>query len=151
MILLILESRRSISHSPQHVWILIEICFYLQYSNIALDNGMAPVRRQAILWTNIGWLLFYWCIYASLSLNELSLNVMICQYFSSLKNVICVYPRARQHGISVDVLFIPNILAHYCQQEHYLHDIELYTKMSRIWSRGQNSFHAYFLTIQSKQ
>ena len=33
------------------------------------DNGLVPTRRQAIILTNDG--LVYWCIYASLSLNEL--------------------------------------------------------------------------------
>ena len=30
------------------------------------DNGLAPVRRQAIIWTND----VYWCIYALLSLSN---------------------------------------------------------------------------------
>ena len=25
-----------------------------QYSSIGLDNGLAPIRRQAIIWTNDG-------------------------------------------------------------------------------------------------
>ena len=41
----------------------------LQYSGIDLDNGLALVRRQAIIWINGG--LVFWCIYVSLSLNEL--------------------------------------------------------------------------------
>ena len=41
-----------------------------QYVTIGSDNGLAPNRRQAIIWTNDG--LIYWHIYASLSLNELS-------------------------------------------------------------------------------
>ena len=32
------------------------------------DNGLGLNRRQAIIWTNDG--LVYWCIYASLGLNE---------------------------------------------------------------------------------
>ena len=40
--------------------------------NIGSDNGLAPIRRQAIIWTNGG--LVYWHIYASLGLNELSIN-----------------------------------------------------------------------------
>ena len=39
-----------------------------QYSSIASDNGVAPNRRQAIIWSNSG--MFCWCIYASLGLNE---------------------------------------------------------------------------------
>ena len=44
-----------------------EICFSLAV--IGSDNALAPYRRQAIIWTNDG--LVYWCIYASLNLNEL--------------------------------------------------------------------------------
>ena len=45
---------------------------------IGLDNGLAPNRRQAIIWTNDG--LDYWCIYASLGLNELSPFCISSQY-----------------------------------------------------------------------
>ena len=47
-----------------------EICYQRcsqQWSNIGSDNGLAPNRRQAIIWTNDG--LIYWNIYVSL--NEL--------------------------------------------------------------------------------
>ena len=50
----------------------IEVCSLQsnwQYSNIGLDNGLAPTRRQAIIWTNDG--RSYQRIYASLGLNEL--------------------------------------------------------------------------------
>ena len=40
------------------------------YFRIGSYNGLAPTRRQAIIWTNDG--LVWWCIYASLGLNELS-------------------------------------------------------------------------------
>ena len=36
----------------------IETCSYgsnQQYSSIGLDNGLAPARRQAIIWTNDSW------------------------------------------------------------------------------------------------
>ena len=38
-------------------------------NNPGLDNGLAPNRRQAIIWTNAG--LFHGRIYTSLGLNEL--------------------------------------------------------------------------------
>ena len=41
----------------------------VQYAIIVSDNGLAPNRRQAIIWTNVG--LGCLCIYASLGLNEL--------------------------------------------------------------------------------
>ena len=44
---------------------------------IGLDNGLAPVRLQAIIWTNDG--LVYWRIYAFLGLNEfICCNTYIC-------------------------------------------------------------------------
>ena len=47
----------------------------LQYSSIGSDNGLAPARRQAIIWTNV-----HWRIFASLGLNELSIpNTCIWQ------------------------------------------------------------------------
>ena len=42
------------------------------YANIGSDNGLAPIRRQTIIWTNDG--LVCWRIYASLSLNVLKGN-----------------------------------------------------------------------------
>ena len=50
----------------------IFIFFYLLKmvdSIIGSDNGLAPSRWQAIIWTNDG--IVYWRIYASLGLNEL--------------------------------------------------------------------------------
>ena len=41
-----------------------------QYASTGSDNGLAPYRRQAIIWTNFG--LVYRPIYASLGLNEQS-------------------------------------------------------------------------------
>ena len=43
---------------------------YWQQASISSDNGVAPSRRQAIMWTNDG--IYYWPIYASFRLNELS-------------------------------------------------------------------------------
>ena len=40
---------------------------YKQYSSIVSDNGMAPIRRQSIIWNNDG--LIYWRLYASLGLH----------------------------------------------------------------------------------
>ena len=41
-----------------------------QYGSIGSDNGLAPNRWQAIIWSNDG--MFYWCIHASLGPNELT-------------------------------------------------------------------------------
>ena len=40
--------------------------------SVGLDNGLAPNRRQTIIWNNDG--LVYWRIYASLGLDELNLQ-----------------------------------------------------------------------------
>ena len=47
--------------------------FNSQYGSIGWDNGSVPYRRQTLISTNDG--LVYWCILASLGLNEL-MNVM---------------------------------------------------------------------------
>ena len=45
----------------ENIWIAIniftELCSYgiWQYFSIGSDNGLAPVRREAIIWTNDGW------------------------------------------------------------------------------------------------
>ena len=44
-----------------------------QYANIGSDNGLAPNRRQAIIWSNGG--LGCRRIYASLGLNELMTKI----------------------------------------------------------------------------
>ena len=42
-----------------------------QYDSIGSDNGLALKRRQAIIWSNVG--MFYWPIYVSIFINELTL------------------------------------------------------------------------------
>ena len=44
--------------------------FSWQYGIIGSDNGLAPVRRQDIILASHG--LAYWCMFASLGLNELN-------------------------------------------------------------------------------
>ena len=59
-------------------WIFIETCSSgsnWKYGSIGSDNGLAPYRRQAIIRTNGG--IFYWRIYASLGLSELTLRINI--------------------------------------------------------------------------
>ena len=43
----------------------------VKYASIGSDDGLAPIRWQAIIWNNDG--LIYWCIHASLSVKELKL------------------------------------------------------------------------------
>ena len=47
--------------------------------NIGSDNGLTPVRRQAIIWINDGPV--YWHIYASLGLTELNTNLKITHFY----------------------------------------------------------------------
>ena len=53
-----------------------------QYGNISSYNGLAPNRRQAISWSNVG--MFYWRIYASFSLNDILSWKRFPAYFSSV-------------------------------------------------------------------
>ena len=63
---------------------LTELCSYgpdwLWYS-IGSDNGLAPIRRRAIMWTSDG--LRWWHIYASLGLNDLRVTSLV-------KNILIV-------------------------------------------------------------
>ena len=65
-------------------WIVVDFRKYTRFSitlvkpvhikcplfSIVSGNGFAPTRRQAIIWTSDGRV--YWCIYASLGLNDLA-------------------------------------------------------------------------------
>ena len=46
-----------------------------QYPNMGLDNGLAPNRRQAIIWTNVDPI--HWRIYAALRGDELKYCVCV--------------------------------------------------------------------------
>ena len=50
------------------------------YGSIDSNNGLAPNRWQAIIWSNVDML--YLCIYASLSLNELNTKQISTNYLS---------------------------------------------------------------------
>ena len=58
------------------LYVFTELCSYRsneQLSNICSDNGLAQIRRQAIIWNNGGQV--DWRIYASLGLNGLIVNL----------------------------------------------------------------------------
>ena len=62
----------------------------LQYSSIGSYIGLAPFRRQAIIWTRQWWLV-YWRIYASLGLNELTENASEWQgFYLHLNTGMCI-------------------------------------------------------------
>ena len=86
-------------------WVFIEICFLgsnWRYVSIGSDNGLAPSRRQAIIWTNVDPV--HWRIYAALGGDELInsarptdkyispqtmsslVQVMVCVLFSAKLN-----------------------------------------------------------------
>ena len=60
-------------------WNFIEICSLgssWQYVSIGLDNGLAPCRRQAIIWTSAD--PYHRRIYAALGGDELKRNPVLC-------------------------------------------------------------------------
>ena len=64
---------------------LTEACFSgfnKQYAIIGSDNGLVPMRQQAINWTNDG--LVHWHIYASPDLN----NIAVIKSPSSLRHIV---------------------------------------------------------------
>ena len=59
-------------------WKFAEVCSQgsnWQYASIGLNNGFAPNRRPAIIWTNND--LDYWRRYASLDVNDLKQSTTI--------------------------------------------------------------------------
>ena len=53
-----------------------------QYGSIGSDNGLAPNRRQVIIWTKDG--MFYWYTFTSFGLNELMVYLPILFRVASL-------------------------------------------------------------------
>ena len=66
----------------ENIWISIKIWLKfvpkgrinILYSNIGSNNGLAPTRRQAIIWTNADPI--HWHIYAALGGDELTLIIV---------------------------------------------------------------------------
>ena len=57
-------------HDGFRLW--FQVCYWgtnQKCPSTGSDDGLAPVRRQAIFWVNDG--LVHWCIYASLGLNKM--------------------------------------------------------------------------------
>ena len=53
-----------------------------QYYSIGSDDGLAPIRRQAIIWNNYG--IVYWRINAPLGLNQSSRDLQRKRSFDGL-------------------------------------------------------------------
>ena len=62
------------------------------YQVIGLENGLAPNRQQAIIWSNV--VMLYWRTYVSLSLNKLNtylLEMNLCTHACLLYVCTCIY------------------------------------------------------------
>ena len=96
-------------HGSVFLWV------QLQYPSVGSGNGFAPIRRQAIIYTNDG--LVYWSIYVSLGLSELRKVTTYAhlQPFSSTEEAKLVEALSRKKtrtGLSaVDISFAANTLA----------------------------------------
>ena len=71
--------RHRAAHVESQIVSLLPQSLNWQYGNIALDNGLAPNRRQAITWSSV--VMLYWNIYPSLGLSELSANPVLILAF----------------------------------------------------------------------
>ena len=71
-----------------------------QCTSIGLDNGLAPNRQQAIIWTNADTI--HWCLYAALGGDELNLfkGEMWCSHGSEYDGRWLVF----LSGVNVDYL-----------------------------------------------
>ena len=56
----------------------------LTITSIGLDNGLAPNRLQAIIWTNADTI--YWCIYVALEGDEWKVLLNLTTTGQTLKN-----------------------------------------------------------------
>ena len=68
-----------------------------QYGSIGSDDGLAPTRRQAIIWTNDGQV--WWRIYASLGLNELS-NLITIKLWANITKYTVI--RHNRHSPDIE-------------------------------------------------
>ena len=62
------------------LWVLID-----QYVSIGSGNGLAPSRRQAIIWTNADPV--HRCIYVALGGDDIKLHLLMCVYLTSFCSV----------------------------------------------------------------
>ena len=67
---------------------------FWQWASIGLDNGLAPNRRQAIIWTNVDPI--HWRMYAALGRDELNVMESLIQRNPSIK-------ATQDYGLSKEV------------------------------------------------
>ena len=63
-----------------------------QQTSVGSDNGLVTIKQQAIIWASDG--LAYRCIYASLSLNDLSQNL-----FQIWKSLLGLYKSSQSDDL----------------------------------------------------
>ena len=71
-----------------NVWISLKISLKF-VTNVLINNGLVPTRRQAIIWTND--VLAYWRIYASLGLNEFKVDHFIWPPLQNTQQGFCFH------------------------------------------------------------
>ena len=80
--------------------------FCQECSNIGSENGLAPRRRQAIIWINGG--LVYWRMYASVGLNELmQIHLHLFRFYSRR----CAHRVSRRLRYPLSRQFLPQDVA----------------------------------------
>ena len=90
-----------------------------KYVSIGPDDGLAPIRRQAIIWTNGG--LVYRRIYASLGLNELMYTTEYADGVISICYTDGCFRRSIHHWSSVFTVVCNTQVPMY---EHFLHSMD---------------------------
>ena len=98
-----------------------EICskgFNWQQTSTGLDNGLAPNRRQAIIWTNADPI--NWCIYAALGGDELT----SCQ----------IYHRIHKHFVQLMLILFADITVWVLRQS-----FNIERSFSSFWNEAEKS------------
>ena len=127
------------------------------YANIGSDDGLAPNRRQAIIWNNAG--LVYWRIYVSLDLNELnhcplgtSVWFQMCNFQMRCNDTFVfpvLLPSCERHGDPTDV---KSTLCHqaacHCLNQCYLRSMTPCGVTKPQWvKRGQKNVNPRFYLL----
>ena len=66
-----------------------------KWYRIGLDNGLAQNRRQAIIWPNAD--MIYWCTYAALGGDELTISVLWFLVFILIISLIIIWNFTQDH------------------------------------------------------
>ena len=99
-----------------------EVCSYgfnWQWSSTGLDNGLAPNRRQAIIWTNTESI--HWRIYAAHKGRWVTATSVQLSRHGSTKAWTSNYIPYK-HKLLIHALTITNALLHRVRPKDYVHD-----------------------------